>query len=126
MTETPDQSVSEAFDDILNNKLNCLLDAESSALQNHQVGRDGAHREVYIIADIRPQDLNTNNTVEFTEKVHEWIREDGCPCDEPGLIVPAEFGGEFGKPAEEYNIIPWSKLVSFIIISIISFLDGYD
>lgn len=123
MVEPTDQSVAEVIDDVLKNDLNCLMDAPSSALQNHQIGWDGARREVYVIVDIRPQDLNMNNTVELSEGIRKWVRDKGCPDDEPGLIVPAEFGGT----ADALNVIQWSPMVSsiFCYCMYYTLLDGY-
>lgn len=121
-TSDDEQSAAKVIEEVLKNELDCLVDAHrsvpsirkypASPLQHHQVGRDGGRRKVYVVADITPQDLNMNNAVELTEHVRKWIRNDGYPCDEPGLIVPAEFGAS----AEIFNIIPWSNLVWFIIV----------
>jgi hypothetical protein len=122
MAETTDPSITEVFDDVLKNysdrvfdahlTVPSLMDFSPSPLQNHRAAYDDGRRQVYVVADIRPQDLSTNNVVEPTEELRKWISEDGYPWDEPGLIVPSEFGGN----AEVYNIIPWSKSVCFVIV----------
>jgi hypothetical protein len=108
-----DPSISEFMDSVLAETDICgpispLIDVPDCTLKNHRVARDTCRRTVYVTADIYPHDLNARNGVAPTEQMQQWVREKGYRNDEPGLIIPAEFGGS----AQWNNVFPQDKFVS--------------
>lgn len=111
-----DQSIVDFIDNVLKEEDEhgptvCLIDVSSSTLQNYRIGRDPCQRDAYITADIHPQDLNETNGANPTGHADKWARESGYACNEPGLIIPKEFGGSGGLN----NVFPQSKFYLYIV-----------
>jgi hypothetical protein len=108
-----DPQTSEFIDDLFkeDQETGCFMrpiDVPSSTLRNHRYANDGGQRKLYVTADILPQDLNAQSDFILTEQLQQAINKKGYMCDEPALIIPAEFGGT----GDWRNVFPQSKHVS--------------
>jgi hypothetical protein len=124
-----DSTISKFIDGVLKERdssgpIACLFDVSPTILRNHQYSDDTVQRILYVTADIYPDVVDVKIDVTPTEEIQQSIRYRGYPCDEPGLIIPAEFGGS----AQWKNIFSKSRHVSPVLscfYQCTTFIDGH-